>query len=94
MPEKTLRELDGRILSLADRQTRNDLLYFICPVCPNGHGIMVTWVPPSIHIGGAIWSKAGETVDDITITPSINCDVGPDSSCKFHGWVTNGVVRW
>lgn len=94
MGERSLRDLDGEILSLAERKTENDVLYFTCPVCPNGHGIMVSWLPPSLFPSGALWSKEGTTIDDITIKPSINCDVGPDSSCRFHGWVTAGKVTW
>lgn len=94
MPEKPLRELDGEFFTITGRPNEKDVLYFECPVCPRGHGIMVSWLPPSLFPSGAVWQKSGNTVDDITITPSINCDVGPESSCKFHGWVTNGVVRW
>lgn len=43
--------------------------------------------------------ESGSTLDDLTLSPSINCDIpwkNPDtgveypSSCKFHGWVKNG----
>jgi hypothetical protein len=44
------------------------------------------------------WQMRGTSIDDLTLTPSINCDipwkdangVEHESSCKFHGWVTNG----
>lgn len=90
---KPLRELDGEIFSRAENPTSKDMLWFTCPICTNGHGIAVTWEPPSLYPSGAIWSKTGETVDDITIHPSISCE-GPGSPCTFHGWVKNGVVTW
>lgn len=42
--------------------------------------------------------EAGSSLDDLTLSPSINCDipwknkegVEHPSSCKFHGWVKNG----
>jgi hypothetical protein len=44
------------------------------------------------------WQMSGATLDDLTLTPSINCDipwkdkegVEHPSSCKFHGYVTKG----
>lgn len=47
------------------------------------------------------WSiKSGTTLDDLTLTPSINCDIPwkdadgieHESSCKFHGFIKNGDV--
>jgi hypothetical protein len=40
---------------------------------------------------------SGTTLDDLTLSPSINCDIpdeetGEPSTCKFHGFVTNGDV--
>lgn len=93
MPERSLKELHGEIHSFAERQTKDDILYFTCPVCPNGHGIVVSWVPPSLFLSGAIWKKTGDSIDNITIHPSINCAT-KGSSCMFHGWVRNGKVSW
>ncbi len=102
---KTLKELEGWIYA-RDGKTEPDVLWFVCPVCPSGHGIAVSWEAPSLYRGGAVWKKSGSTLDDITIEPSINCDVphqGHDedgkpkvypSLCKFHGWVKNGQVTW
>lgn len=98
MPEIALQLLHGEITSFAERKTKDDVLYFTCPLCPNGHGIVVSWEPPSLFPSGAVWKKTGTSIADITIHPSINCDVpgkdGTPSSCKFHGWVQNGMVRW
>jgi hypothetical protein len=46
------------------------------------------------------WEMTGSSLDDLTLMPSVNCDVpwkddaGVEhpSSCKFHGWVKNGDV--
>lgn len=46
------------------------------------------------------WSMTGTSLDDLSTTPSINCDipwkdkdgVEHPSSCKFHGYITNGDV--
>jgi hypothetical protein len=104
--EKTLRELSGEIVSIKGRPQQDDCLFFTCPICRDdrgeliGHGIMVSWLPPSLYEGGrgALWSRTGSTIDDISISPSINCDVpcedGSPSPCKFHGWVKDGKVTW
>ena len=98
MGSKTLKELEGEICSLRGRPNKNDCLVFICPCCKGGHSIIVSWLPPSLFSSGAVWKKTGETIDNITIHPSINCDVpnndGSPSYCKFHGWVKSGVVTW
>jgi hypothetical protein len=44
------------------------------------------------------WLMEGSSLDDLTLSPSVNCDipwkdaagVEHPSSCKFHGWVKNG----
>ena len=98
MPERPLRELQGEIVSFKGRPNRDDILLFQCPCCASGHMIAVPWMPPAIHTSGCIWKKTGSTIEDITIEPSINCDVpdpdGTPSDCKFHGWVKSGKVSW
>jgi hypothetical protein len=103
MPEKALSDLYGEIVSFQGRPNKGDILLFQCPLCPSGHMIAVPWMPPAIHTSGCVWQKTGSTIEDITISPSINCDVpGKDpetgeaipSDCKFHGWVKNGKVSW
>lgn len=98
--ERALIDCGGEFIRLADQPPgAEEALFFICPLCPGGHGIIVQWQGRSIYKSGVIWQKAGTTLTDITIAPSINCDVpdpesGTPSSCKFHGWVRNGVVQW
>lgn len=42
------------------------------------------------------WQMSGTSLDDLTLSPSVNCDIeGPNrepSVCKYHGWVQNGDV--
>lgn len=101
---RTLRELEGEItrIDYGDGLVL-DAVYFICPVCNNGHGHLVPYSDASFHElqnpkprlyedGGGrvkVWQRTGgSTVDDITLTPSYFV-----SSCNnFHGYVRNG--RW
>jgi hypothetical protein len=34
------------------------------------------------------WTMSGTTLDDLTLSPSVDCTKG--GGCSFHGWVTNG----
>lgn len=38
------------------------------------------------------WTMEGTSLDDLTLSPSINLDVPENGvdSCKWHGWVKNG----
>jgi hypothetical protein len=99
MVRRTLRELQGEIITLAGQpEGQREALFFVCPICPDGHGIIVQWQGQSIYPSGVIWQRTGSTLDDLTFSPSINCDVvypdGHLSECKFHGWVRNGGVEW
>ncbi len=104
MASVALKDLDGEICSVFGRPQDDDCLMFMCPVCKDdsgelkGHAIMVSFVPPSLFPSGAMWRvTAGSKVEDLTIEPSINCDVlinGQPSDCKFHGFVRGGRVVW
>ncbi len=80
------------------RPQGDDILYFRCPVCEPSHGIMISWEAPSIVEDGSIWKKTGDSVDNITIKPSIDCSRPSKKNnhkpCKFHGHVTDGFVTW
>lgn len=89
-----LSELEGEIWNIAGRPQMGDVLFFVCPLCPKQHGIAVSWEKPSIVDSGAVWKKvSGTTIDDLTLSPSINCDV-EKSDCKFHGWIKDGHVEF
>jgi len=37
------------------------------------------------------WEMTGTTLDDLTLSPSINLDIpGNEAGCRWHGWVKNG----
>jgi hypothetical protein len=99
MNRRPLRELEGEFVTLANQpEGQAEALFFVCPSCPSGHGIIVQWQGRSIYPSGVLWQRTGATLDDLTLAPSINCDVplpdGTPSSCKFHGWVRGGHVEW
>jgi hypothetical protein len=101
--QKKLTELDGDLYDHM-KVGHPTSLWFQCPICPCGHYIAVAFQGTSYSQNGAVWKKTGSTLEDVSITPSINCDCDVDvkqpdgtikkvhSSCKFHGWVTNGQV--
>ena len=79
-------------------------LQFRCPKCretrivvpidpPIGPGP----VDPSLNARGILWRRTGDTVENITLTPSIDSkDVNggydglPRVECHWHGFVQNG----
>lgn len=99
MNSRPLSELNGAMLRYNDRA--DEMLLFTCPACASGHSILVCFQPPSIYDSGAVWKLSG-MMPNITVTPSIDCSVPwtdekgitHPPSCKFHGWVRNGVVEW
>lgn len=92
-----LTELDAEITSVSGRPQENDCLLFICPTCRDGHGIMVSFIGPSLYPSGAMWEKSGSGLEDLTISPSINCDYPLEDGsrpCRFHGFVRDGWVEF
>lgn len=70
---------------------------FSCPLCPSGHRIAIPFEECPLEAGwlsgkGVRWKRSGDTLENLTAHPSINCDHG--GSCKFHGWIKNGEVTW
>lgn len=68
---------------------------FECPLC--GHHSILAWfrgrgVPDDAEPGPGRWTPSGTGFSDLTLDPSINLHVKPDSACKWHGWVRNGDV--
>lgn len=53
-------------------------------------------VAPEAYDDNPRWEMSGTSLEDLTLKPSINCDIpnddGTPSHCKFHGFVTNGDV--
>lgn len=100
MNKKRLSKLAGEFTHLAERPDK--VLIFVCPACspgnnekgePIGHSIMVCFAEPSLFSSGAVWTKTSESIETVTVSPSINCAV-PSSKCTFHGWIKDGEVQW
>jgi hypothetical protein len=72
------------------------------------HGLIVLFanprgaavVPASDHYAKPRWTMGGSSLSDLTLTPSINCQVAdlPNGECRpgrkcWHGFITNGEIR-
>lgn len=73
-----------------DPKLTADRLRFECPTC-RAHAVGI----PLSGLGA--WTFTGTTVDDLTVTPSINSaatgEVGKPGYCPgWHGWITAGYV--
>lgn len=82
---------------------------FLCPKCftdnkgsVGTHSILV-WFDernvPTVLKPTPRWKAIGTSINDLTLTPSINLDVDGDGirdpgecECLWHGFVTNGVA--
>jgi hypothetical protein len=84
-----------RVETLAEAQG----MWMLCPKCfqENGgrvgtHSVLVLFdgrgVPADVCIGTARWNVSGNSLADVTVTPSILVVGG----CGWHGFVTNGQV--
>ena len=40
------------------------------------------------HVGGVLWQRTGETFEDLTLAPSIDCSKWG----HWYGWLKNGEV--
>lgn len=71
-------------------------IIFDCPLC-RAHSICVWFrdcgVPAGVEPGPGRWSVTrGTTFENLTLHPSINLDVSPDATCKWHGWIIDGEI--
>lgn len=82
-------------------------LQFLCPGCKRER-IVVPFSPTigpgpvdaSLNARGVVWQRSGDTVETITLTPSIDSkhvnfnDDPPHHpvECHWHGWVRDGAV--
>jgi hypothetical protein len=102
-----LRDLDGDLVqiiengNIARESATANAVFFECP-CGDGHVNLIAFEPT---IGGATparsglsrkggtWRReSGETVDDLTLSPSIAVRSRPDGSECWHGFIRNGEV--
>jgi len=75
-------------------------ILFLCPSCfsrNDGKGVhsVLVWfrdkgVPPEMFPAPR-WVATGTSLEDLTISPSINL-VTPDQPNEWHGWIINGNV--
>jgi len=88
---------DGAHIGVTDLKDASGLL-FLCPKCGT-HSILVWFqnagVPDSLRPGPDRWQATGTSIDDLSLTPSINLDTYPTHegvkhACDWHGWVLNG----
>ncbi len=92
MPERKLTELDPAWVAEDGQRVG---VSFECPADDGAHGIGVPFVKCDWSEGNdskAVWQKTGETFEDLSLSPSIDCT--KSGYCKFHGWVKNGIVSW
>jgi hypothetical protein len=65
---------------------------FLCPKC-QAHYVLCWFrdrgVPDDAVPGPGRWSCSGSSLDDISLSPSVNL---PGTSCGWHGFVVQGVV--
>jgi hypothetical protein len=85
MPEKFLNELEAH---LSENQ-----LTFLCPACPLSHTVRVGFNQGYEGAHKALWQRTGESVDDLTVFPSINGE-SEGMPCVFHGQIRGGMVTW
>jgi len=98
----SLRDLDARLIAstgegFRDVDTVDEAqgVIFLCPKCYVAHGgsigthAVICWspkAPASIPPGPARWTITGTSLDDLSLSPSIQLTSG----CMWHGFVTNG----
>lgn len=89
--EMRLTDLDARFWE--HRQGVN----FQCPLCREGW-VCVPFANPvgggePIPGRGTLWQRTGETIDALTLTPSVNAEGCCDAPCPgWHGWVRDGRI--
>ena len=76
-------------LTELDAVLKDDAVRFRCPRCRTDW-VRVPWTGP------VTWERSGDSLDTLTLRPSVNfTHVLPDSvvghpvRCNWHGWVTN-----
>ena len=50
-------------------------------------------VAPAEYDPNPRWQMSGTSLDDLTLSPSVNLDVPGATGCRWHGFVTNGDAR-
>jgi hypothetical protein len=74
------------------RHGGSQALYFDCP-CKSGHRLLIPFSPAiggGGEAAGSKWARSGETLDSLTLSPSLAIRGGPDGRECWHGWVRAG----
>lgn len=91
-------------LSSLKPKLQNDAVSFDCPIhghdvdaCIMNGRIYVPFAPPldgSEPLPGLRWARSGSTVEDLSLSPSVNCHGENENGHvqDWHGYVTNGEV--
>jgi hypothetical protein len=97
-----LAELDASFVSVDERRVA---VQFRCPGCRRERIVIPFANPPDggpaspdMNRRGVLWQRTGETLETLTLTPSIDFrhTIPSDRSwvaprvCHWHGWVRNG----
>lgn len=97
-----LSELDAGFVSAADGHRIG--VQFRCPGCRRERIVVPFAAPvgglpdPSLNVRGVLWRHTGETLETLTLSPSvdfshvISSDEPPynPTRCGWHGWVRDG----
>lgn len=95
-------ELDSSFV--AEDGRRGVAVQFRCPGCQKERIVIPFANPldgkapdPSMNFRGVLWTRSGETLETLTLTPSVafahvngGYDGMPRTDCHWHGWVRNG----
>lgn len=99
----TLDELDASFVAPEGRH--GVAVQFRCPGCRRERIVIPLANPvdggapdPSMNHRGVLWQRTGETLETLTVTPSVdfrhtNFDddlVEKPVKCHWHGWIRNG----
>lgn len=81
-----------------DRFADAEGVLFLCPTCfeknagPIGTEIIIAWfvdVPKVLSPGPGRWKPTGTSLEDLTLTPSINV-----AQEHWHGFIRGGHAEW
>jgi hypothetical protein len=97
-----LEELDASFVSVDERRVA---VQFRCPGCQRERIVIPFANPPDggpaspdMNRRGVLWQRTGETLDALTLSPSVDFahvvsnDDPPHNprECRWHGWVRDG----
>lgn len=97
-----LEQLDASFVSVDERRVA---VQFRCPGCQRERIVIPFANPPDggpaspdMNRRGVLWLRTGETLETLTLSPSVDFshvngsgDAGnPWRECRWHGWIQNG----